>query len=121
MNEYLQANLQLWNAWAALHAGMKSEEYSYNIDAFKAGRSTLYQLDIDEVGDVAGKSLLHLQCHIGLDTLSWARRGAQVVGADFSDTAIAVAQQLNDDLRLGGMVLLTQRCDQCAHRRRPDD
>ncbi len=74
MNEYLQANLQLWNAWAALHAGMKSEKYSYNIDAFKAGRSTLYQLDIDEVGDVAGKSLLHLQCRIGLDTLSWARR-----------------------------------------------
>ncbi len=102
MNEYLQANLKLWNAWAALHAGMRSEEYSYNIDAFKAGRSTLYQLDIDEVGDVAGKSLLHLQCHIGLDTLSWARRGAQVTGADFSDTAIAVAQQVNDELGLGG-------------------
>ena len=108
MNDYLQANLKLWNAWATLHAGMKSEDYSYNIEAFKAGRSTLYPLDIDAVGDVAGKSLLHLQCHIGLDTLSWARRGAKVVGADFSDKAISVAQQVSDDLGLGGRFVLSE-------------
>ncbi len=102
MDEYRQANLALWNEWATVHAAMKSEDFSYNIDAFKAGRSTLYQLDIDELGDVNGKALLHLQCHIGLDTLSWARRGAKVTGIDFSDKAIAVAQQVSDECGLGG-------------------
>ncbi len=102
MESYLRSNLDLWNEWAVIHANLKSDDYSYNIEAFKRGRSTLYQLDIDEVGDVAGKTLLHLQCHIGLDTLSWARRGARVTGADFSDKAIAVAQGLSDELGLDG-------------------
>ena len=108
MDEYRQANLALWNEWAAIHANMKSEDFSYNIEAFKAGRSTLYQLDIDELGDVAGKTLLHLQCHIGLDTLSWARRGACVTGIDFSDKAVAVAQQLSDELGLGGRFICAE-------------
>src|SRR5689334_10534150 len=46
------------------------------------------------VGDVAGLSLLHLQCHFGLDTLSWARRGARVTGLDFSGPAIAAARSI---------------------------
>lgn len=102
MNPYLQANLNLWNEWATLHANMRSEDFSYNLDAFRAGRSTLYPLDVGEVGDVAGKSLLHLQCHIGFDTLSWARLGATVTGADFSENAVGFAQRISDELGLGG-------------------
>jgi SAM-dependent methyltransferase len=49
---------------------------------------------------VAGKRLVHLQCHFGLDTLSWAREGASVVGLDFSQPAVATAQRLADELAL---------------------
>jgi SAM-dependent methyltransferase len=49
---------------------------------------------VDEVGDVDGKDLLHLQCHFGLDTLAWAQRGAHVTGVDFSERAIALARSL---------------------------
>ncbi len=49
---------------------------------------------------MAGKRLVHLQCHFGLDTLSWARRGASVVGLDFSEPAVAAAQELAGELDL---------------------
>ena len=66
----------------------------YDVPGFLAGRDTLPQVDVDGVGPVEGKSLLHLQCHFGLDTLSWARRGARVTGLDFSAPAIAAARDL---------------------------
>jgi SAM-dependent methyltransferase len=50
---------------------------------------------------VRGKSLLHLQCHFGLDTLSWARLGAQVTGVDFSEEGIALARSLSGELGIG--------------------
>ena len=70
----------------------------YDLAGFRAGASTLQPFEVSEVGDVAGRRLVHLQCHIGLDTLSWARRGAQVSGLDFSapaiDAALALAASL---------------------------
>ncbi len=90
MNEYEQANRALWDEWADVNA--KSKEY--NVAGFLAGRSSLWPLELEELGEVAGKSLLHLQCHFGMDTLSWARRGAVVTGADFSDRAVGLAQAL---------------------------
>ncbi len=54
----------------------------------------LKPVELDEVGDVRGKTLLHLQCHFGLDTLSWAREGATVTGVDFSQQAVETAQAL---------------------------
>jgi len=50
------------------------------------------------MGDVSGKTLLHLQCHFGLDTLSWARKGARVTGVDFSDKAIQIAKLITAEL-----------------------
>ena len=61
---------------------------------------TLHDVERREVGDVDGKTLLHLQCHFGLDTMSWARLGATATGVDFSDTAIDLARSLNDELGL---------------------
>jgi SAM-dependent methyltransferase len=66
----------------------------YDLDGFVAGRDTLYPLEDEALGDVAGLDLVHLQCHLGLDTLSWARRGARVTGLDFSAPAIEVATDL---------------------------
>jgi SAM-dependent methyltransferase len=94
MNEFLDNNRSLWNGWTRLH---KPSRF-YDVESFKAGRSTLEPLELEEVGEVAGKSLLHLQCHFGLDTLSWARRGAHVAGADFSDEAITFARSLASEL-----------------------
>lgn len=56
--------------------------------------TTIVAADRDLVGDVRGRSLLHLQCHFGLDPLSWARLGAAVTAVDFSPRAIAIARDL---------------------------
>lgn len=90
MDEYRKSNLELWNNWAEINAASEM----YNVEAFKKGKSSLNSLEIEEVGDVAGKSLLHLQCHFGKDTLAWARMGATATGADFSDRAIEIAREL---------------------------
>lgn len=66
----------------------------YDVEGFKAGDDDLDQFQLDEVGDVTGLDLVHLQCHVGLDTLSWARRGARVAGLDFSGPAIEAAQRI---------------------------
>ena len=91
---YFQANRQLWDRWTEIH--IQSE--FYDVEGFKRGRSTLDPIEIAELTDVAGKSLLHLQCHFGQDTLSWARLGANVTGADFSPKAIEYARTLATDL-----------------------
>jgi SAM-dependent methyltransferase len=72
----------------------------YDAEGFKAGKSHLRPFELDEVGDVTGRSLVHLQCHFGLDTLSWARRGARVTGLDFSEPAMAAARRLAADTGL---------------------
>lgn len=96
MDEYRQSNLKLWNSWAEVNAASKS----YDVEGFKAGKNSLRPLELGEVGDVAGKTLLHLQCHFGKDTMSWARLGATVTGVDFSDTAIALARSLSAELNI---------------------
>ncbi len=95
MNDYMKVNLDRWNELVDIHA--KSE--FYNIAGFKAGTRPLHGLELEELAaDVPGKSLLHLQCHFGMDTLSWAHLGAKVTGVDFSDKAIAQAQALSKEL-----------------------
>lgn len=97
MNDYLDANRTLWNAWTQLHA----ESPFYDLPGFKAGKSSLRRIEQAELGDkVAGKTLLHLQCHYGQDTLSWARKGASVTGVDFSPESIALAGRLSEELAI---------------------
>lgn len=85
-------NRARWEELAAIHP----ETEFYDVEAFLAGESSLYPLERAELGDAvgAGTTLLHLQCHFGLDTLSWAREGAEVVGVDFAETAIERARAL---------------------------
>lgn len=93
---YLDANRDLWNNKTQYH--LQSE--FYGVQDFKQGKTSLTPIELAQLGDVRGKSLLHLQCHFGLDTLSWARLGAQVTGIDFSEAAIATAQQLAQEVNL---------------------
>lgn len=94
MDSYSEKNLELWNEITPIHA----RSAFYDVPGFKAGRNTLKSIELGEVGDVKGKSLLHLQCHFGMDTLSWARLGASVTGVDFSDKAIEQANTLSQEL-----------------------
>lgn len=95
METWRTANQALWDELVGVHVGATG---TYDVDGFKAGRSTLRSIEVEEVGDTDGKQLLHLQCHFGMDTLSWARRGAQVVGADFSAEAISLARRLSAEV-----------------------
>ncbi|MBT6848947.1 MAG: class I SAM-dependent methyltransferase [Planctomycetaceae bacterium] len=90
--EYFTDNLKSWDAVAKMHAQGSGAEF-YRITEFLQGECKLGPWELEEVGDVAGKSLLHLQCHIGTDTLSWSRYGVQVTGLDFSPAAIHEAER----------------------------
>ncbi len=90
LDPYREANRDRWDETVPIHAASDF----YGVDRFLAGASTLLQIDLDELGDVTAKSLLHLQCHFGLDTLSWARLGANVVGLDFAPSAVKTASEI---------------------------
>ena len=94
--EYFEANRSLWNGRVSDH--LQSDFYA--VDAFRKGKTSLNRIELEALGDVRGKSLLHLQCHFGMDTLSWERLGATATGADLSDEAIRAAEQLRDELGL---------------------
>jgi SAM-dependent methyltransferase len=90
MDRYFEANRRLWDGWTDLHW----RSPFYDVDAFRAGASTLKAVELAELGDVRDRAILHLQCHFGLDSLSLARLGARVTGVDFSPRAIERAQEL---------------------------
>lgn len=73
---------------------------SYGVERFLAGERWLPKEILTEVGDVSGLSLLHLQCHFGLDSLAWTREGADVTGVDFSPAAIESARELAEQAGL---------------------
>lgn len=96
--EALAANRRLWDAWTRINV----PSAFYDVASFRDGTDPIRLSDYEreEIGAVAGKTLLHLQCHFGLDTLSWARLGAAVTGVDFSDEAVAAARGLAAELDL---------------------
>ena len=89
--DYLKINKQLWNNKVKIHV----ESDFYNNDHFIKGKSSLNPIELELLGNVEGKSILHLQCHFGQDTISLSRMGAKTVGVDLSDKAIATAKQLS--------------------------
>lgn len=96
--KYFETNRELWNNKTPHHA----VSAFYDLEGFKSGKSSLNATELEALGDVKGKSLLHLQCHFGMDTLSWSRMGAEVTGIDFSEEAIKLAKSLSTELGLPG-------------------
>jgi SAM-dependent methyltransferase len=88
MNLMTQANKKGWSGLAETHYK------NYHIDKLIAGSPLINELIREEVGDVKGKSLIHLLCHIGTDTLSWALLGAEVTGIDISSESLKYARKL---------------------------
>jgi SAM-dependent methyltransferase len=97
VDEYMASNRSLWEEWTPIHA--RSE--FYDVEGWKANHGRMWSFVAEEVGDVAGRDLLHLQCHFGLDTLTWAWRGARVTGVDFSERSIELARSLAAESGLG--------------------
>lgn len=95
-NNYFDTNKATWNEKVKIH----SQSEMYDLEAFKIGKSSFMPYELKALGDVKGKSLLHLQCHFGQDTLSWSRMGARCVGVDLSDEGIKLANELNVELQL---------------------
>ena len=113
MADYREINRANWNDRAPIH--WASDDYG--IQRFIEDPRHISQtvaLDRDSVGDVGGKTLLHLQCHIGTDSLSWARLGAEVTGIDLSDASIDAARRLSAESGTPGRFLVSEIYDSPA-------
>ena len=93
---YLELNRASWNNKTDAHL---TSDF-YDVKGFLKGESSLNSVELDLLGDVSGKKILHLQCHFGQDTLSLARMGAEVTGIDLSDKAISNASELANKMDL---------------------
>jgi SAM-dependent methyltransferase len=96
--EAIRDNIALWDEWTRIH---ETSEF-YRLGEFRAGGVRIRPYEIDEIGPVDGQSLLHLQCHFGIDTLSWARLGARVTGADFSLAGVELARSVAAEIGIDG-------------------
>jgi SAM-dependent methyltransferase len=93
MDESREQNLKSWESRVSVHAASKM----YDLDGIVSGAkqySDIFAFDVEPLGDVSGLDAVHLQCHIGTDTVSLARLGARVTGLDFSPAALEVARDL---------------------------
>ena len=95
-SEFFNTNEETWDLKVPIHA---ASEF-YEVASFKQGETSLNPIELKELGDVAGKTLLHLQCHFGLDTMSWSRLGANCTGIDLSSKGIEKAIEIKKDLNL---------------------
>ena len=105
MQEYFEINKNLWNQKVAVHLNTEL----YDMESFMAGRNSLDEATLQLLGDVKGKSILHLQCHFGQDSLSLARMGAKVTAVDLSDVGIQKAKDLNAELNLDVTFIRSQK------------
>ncbi|MFT4759666.1 MAG: SAM-dependent methyltransferase [Paraglaciecola sp.] len=103
MPDYFKNNQELWDEKVPVH--LQSE--MYDLKNFKKGKTSLNSFELEGLGEVAGQKMLHLQCHFGLDSLSWARMGAKVTGVDLSPVAIQTAKDLNKELGLDAEFLVS--------------
>ncbi len=95
-HNYIEINKQSWNNKTESH--LKSD--FYDLEGFIQGNSSLNSIELKLLGDVKGKSILHLQCHFGQDTISLARLGANVTGVDLSDKAIESAREIAKEMKV---------------------
>ncbi len=114
---FFEANKKLWDAKTPIH--FKSR--LYGLDDFKEGALSLKHIEQEELGDVNEKSILHLMCHFGLDTMSFSRLGANATGVDISEEAINTAKSLARDLSLNTKFIRSNIYDLKEHINDPFD
>lgn len=96
MDKAFAVNKETWNKKTAVHF----ESRFYDKHAFAKAKNSLHLYETTALSNVTGKSMLHLQCHFGQDSLSWVHKGAAVTAVDISDAAIQLATQLSKELEL---------------------
>lgn len=101
--EYFEVNRALWNEKTKHHV----DSEFYDMESFLDGATSLNEPELALLGDVTGKSIIHLQCHFGQDSLSLARMRAKVTGTDISDDAIAYGQKMANELALDAKFVRT--------------
>jgi len=109
--EYFATNQKLWDEKTRIH--VKSD--FYDMDSFKQGANSLTKIELAELPPLAGKTVLHSQCHFGQDTISMQRMGAQCTGIDLSEVAIEEARKLNEELGLSTKFVATNVYDLDKH------
>jgi SAM-dependent methyltransferase len=87
---YLDINRRSWNSRVDAHYASDF----YKVKEFVEGACSLQSIELEQLGDVRGLRILHVQCHFGQDSIALSRRGAEVTGVDFSEKAIAKAREL---------------------------
>jgi SAM-dependent methyltransferase len=92
----MAVNRSRWDELGARHPD--TDYFRRRLERLRNGGSTLYGVEVDEVGDVTGQRLLHLQCHLALESVSWMRRGAAVTAVDYSSGALRSARRIADAL-----------------------
>ncbi|MBP7272401.1 MAG: class I SAM-dependent methyltransferase [Saprospiraceae bacterium] len=116
-NNYIKVNQALWEAKTAVH--VTSDFYEQEL--FLQGKNTLQAIELAQLGDIDKKTVLHLQCHFGQDSLSLARMGATVTGIDFSEKAIQIANETAQRLSLNAQFICCNVYDTLQHIREPFD
>ena len=107
LDAFREANRKNWNDRVPVHL----EAWGYSMAKFVEDPNYIadgVEIQRSELGSVEGKSLLHLQCQLGTDALSWARLGASVTGMDFSERAIAAAKKLFEDCNTPGRFFVAE-------------
>lgn len=110
-SEKFETNRTTWNSKVAIHV----ESEFYDMQNFRKGKTSLNKYEIEALGNISDKKLLHLQCHFGQDTLSFARMGAKCTGVDISDEGIKLAIKLNAELKLDANFICCNVLDTSDH------
>ena len=95
-SNYIALNKNAWNNKTEVHIASDF----YDMKGFLEGKSTLNSIELELLGAISNKKILHLQCHFGQDTMTFARMGAQATGIDFSEKAIEKATEFSKQLNL---------------------
>jgi len=93
---YIKINQQTWNNKTDVHINSDF----YDMKGFFEGKSTLNSIELELLGDISNKKILHLQCHFGQDTMTFSRMGAKATGIDLSDKGIDRAKEIATKLNL---------------------
>ena len=107
--KYFAANQKLWDAKTSVHV----DSEFYEMTKFLEGKNSLRKIELSELPDLKGKTVLHSQCHFGQDTLSMQRMGAQCTGIDLSSKAIDAARRYNDQMGLDATFVQCNVYDIC--------
>lgn len=96
MVDYTKVNKKWWDNITSVHA----KSSLYNLKKFGKSATSLQTVELQELGTIKGKTILHLLCHFGMDSLSLARKGARVTGVDLSSQSILLAKSLSQELKI---------------------